>query len=242
MSSDVRTVDTFDAGCLSLSAPVKVVGGGVVVGKVYINCAAPPTVDSEDSRPSKRTRVPKGKLLVQTPTFPKAMLKVWGMGMQEKRTAAFPLDDEEAIDKFITNILEPLHETIIKAACADPVEWFGRQLSASEVRSNFKPCVKPSSDPNKWSDLFSAQINMENGRVARIKCWDSLEYETQFNDVCTAALAGSPMRAIIEMPTVWIASNRTFGVTCYVRALQFFPTADGQKSDGLQANFPFAFA
>jgi hypothetical protein len=240
MASDVRTVDTFDVACLSLSAPVKVVGG-VIVNKVYVNYGDPPTADSDDSHPSKRARVQRRKLLVQTPTFPKAMFKVWGLGVQEKRMVAFPLEGEDAIDKFITNVLEPIHEKVIKAACADPLEWFGRQLSAAEVRANFKPSVKPSSDPNKWSDLFCALINMELGQVKGLKCWDSREKHTDYNDVCTAALAGAPMRAIVEMSAVWIASNRTFGITSYVRALQFFPVAD-KKSEGMGAEFPFSFA
>jgi hypothetical protein len=101
-----------------------------------------------------------------------------------------PSDERVAIFR---SIMEHLDDQMVELACANSVEWFGKQLTKDVVRELYRPLVKQSKQPDKYEPTIKIKIREVDE--------DMKEY----------LKSGSTMKTIVEFAPVWFL-NRQFGV------------------------------
>ena len=114
-------------------------------------------------------------------------------------------DESSAMAAFLAKMRE-IDAIVLKKACENSPEWFGKQTSAEVIQELYRPLVRDAKDP-QYAPTMKVKIPVVGG-VPSASFFDEDRGPVQM-DYLTK---GTTAKFIIEVSSVWFV-NKNFGVT-----------------------------
>ena len=159
----------------------------------------------------------RSKLFIQTPEM-KAPFGVSEYVADEQNGPKYSLDVSFQDNDGFKEMIESMDRMLIEQAVSHSTTWFGKKMSHEIISELYRPLVKPSKQPEKYSSTMKFKI-----QPTRIKIWSKVDNSPLTMDDITK---GSMVKAIFSISPVWFV-NKQFGVSCTIEQLLLAPNETG---------------
>eukprot|EP00976_Prorocentrum_cordatum_P022797 466198-Prorocentrum_minimum.AAC.11 len=122
------------------------------------------------------------------------------------------------------NLMIALDNRMIDLGVEHSRSWFGKPMSREVVQELYRPLVKPSKNPDKFSDTIKFKIrNAREGPGMQIMAYDSKRQSMDMHSF----QAGSQVQCIVEFTPVWFVSKQ-YGITLTLSQLEIVDAPVGK--------------
>jgi len=119
--------------------------------------------------------------------------------------------------KSFMDTIENIDKHMIELAVANSTEWFGKKMSPEVVGELYRPLLKPSKQPEKYSPTLKMKIRSNRSDETKLDVQAFMRNKETF-DIATI-LPGTTAKAIIDIAPIWFV-NKQFGTTLTLLALE----------------------